>query len=248
MLNSRLEEILKVVNRQRKVAVTELARQLRVSVVTVRKDLTTLEDQGLLRRQHGFAVVNNPDNLNYRLAQHYEAKSRIARAAADLVADGATIMIESGSACALLAATLGEQGKHVTIVTNSYYIADYVANYPTLAVFVLGGRYQGTAQVVVGPLTQQMLTAFHVAQLFVGTDGYDHANGFSSRDIMRNEVAQAMARRAETVTVLTDSSKFQGASLMHQFALNEVDRVITDDSLSDAVARDLRAQTTLQLV
>lgn len=65
---------------------------------------------------------------------------------------------------------------------------------------------------------------------------------------MRNEVAQAMARRAETLTVLTDSSKFQGASLMHQFALNEVDRVITDDSLPDAVARDLRAQTTLQLV
>jgi len=248
MLTERLERILQVVNQEHKVSVAKLAQDLEVSLVTMRKDLTTLENQGLLRRQHGFAMVNHPDNLNARLAENYEVKLQIATAAANRVADNATIMIESGSTCALLAATLGEQGKRVTIVTNSYYIADYVADYANLAVFVLGGRYQATAQTVVGPLTQQMLAHFHVGQLFVGTDGYDPQTGFSDRDINRNEIAQAMAQRADNVTVLTDSSKFQGPSLIHQFTTDQVDCLITDMALSQRMAVQLGTTMQVQLV
>lgn len=248
MLNQRLEAILRLVTDRQRVSVAELAKQLDVSVVTVRKDLTTLEQQGLLQRQHGFAVVNHPDNLNARLAQHYETKERIATLAAAAVTDDSTIMIESGSTCALLAATLGEQGKHVTIVTNSYYIANYVKDYPTISVFVLGGQYQPVSQVGVGPLTLQLLTAFHVEQLFAGTDGFDAQQGFSDRDVQRNQVVQAMAAQAATVTILTDSSKFTRPSLIHQFSLTQVDQVITDKQLAPETVRLLRQQLQLQMV
>lgn len=248
MLNQRLENILKLVNQAQKISVNALATQLDVSVVTIRKDLTLLESRGLLRREQGVAVVNQPDNLNFRLAQHYDAKQRIALAAAELVADDSTIMIESGSTCALLAAALGDQQKHVTIITNSYYIANYVAQYPFLEVFVLGGQYQPTAQVGVGPLTQQLLMNFHVQHLFVGTDGYEAMTGFSSRDIQRNEVVQAMATRADQLTILTDSTKFQRPSLIHQFRLDQVTRVITDTALAPSVATALKARVTLQTV
>lgn len=248
MLNQRLEAILTLVNQQRKVSVADLAQRLDVSLVTMRKDLTTLEEQGLLRRHHGYALANDPDNLNFRLAQNYEVKSRIAVAAADLVPDQATIMIESGSTCALLAARLGEQGKRVTLITNSYYIADYVAEYSNLTVFVLGGRYQANAQVTVGPLTQELLKQFHVTQLFAGTDGFDPQWGFSSRDIQRNDIVRAMATQAETVTLLTDSTKFAQPSLVRQFTFDQVDRVITDRQVNEPTAVLLNHRVTLNLV
>lgn len=248
MLNQRLTAILQLVNTKYQIAVTELAAVLNVSVVTIRKDLTTLEQQGLLRRQHGWAVQDAPDDLNARLAINYAIKVKIAMVTADRVADGATIMLDSGSTCALLADQLGEQQKNVTIVTNSYYIAHRVGDYPTLTVEVLGGQYQPVAQVGVGPLTLHMLTAFHVHQLFVGTDGFDPQSGFSGRNLARNQVIQAMARQADTVTLLTDSSKFQGPSLIQQFPLDQVDAVVTDQDLPSAIATMLRGALDLQLV
>jgi len=240
MAHERREQIIQIVNQQRKVAVTELARTTGVSLVTIRKDLTELEAEGLLIRQHGFAMINNPNDLNYRLAQHHVQKTRIARAAAELVADKSTIMIESGSACALLAETLGQQEKHVTIVTNSTYIANLAASYPNLTLFVLGGQYQPESQVTVGALTKQLLQSFHVEQLFVGTDGFDPAAGFTGADIQRTEVVQEMAHRAEQLIVLTDASKFKRPSLIHQFSLPDVSTVITDDSVTAGVMMVLR--------
>lgn len=245
MANERRERILQIVNRQRKVAVTELAEQTHVSLVTMRKDLTELEDEGLLQRQHGFAVVNSTDDLSYRLALHHEEKQRIARYAADLVTDGETIMVESGAACALLADTLGQQEKRVTIVTNSYYIANFVGSYPTLDVFVLGGHYQADAQVVVGPLAKNLLQSFHVDRLFVGTDGFDARAGFSGANIQRTEMAQAMAKCADKLTILTDASKFAQPSLIHQFSLEEVNTIITDSGISPETASLIGEQTKL---
>ncbi|MFD1671089.1 DeoR/GlpR family DNA-binding transcription regulator [Agrilactobacillus yilanensis] len=235
-MNKRIDDLLQIVNQQQKIEVNELAQQLNVSKVTIRKDLTALEKKGLLRRQHGYAVINNPNDLNYRLAQNYEVKLKIAQAAADMVQDQATIMIESGSTCALLAEALGKQGKHVTIITISYFIANYVAQYTNLDVFVLGGKYQPDAQVVVGPLAKAVLANFRVTNLFIGTDGFDPTAGFFGNDIMRTDTVQAMAANAQKLIILTDATKFTQPSLVHQFSLPEVDTVITDQSLPAATA------------
>ena len=93
-MNQRNEQLLEIVNQRKKVEVNELASLLEVSKVTIRKDLTELENRGLLQRQHGFAIINNPNNLNFRLAQNYDIKHKIAEAAATLVQDNETIMIE----------------------------------------------------------------------------------------------------------------------------------------------------------
>ena len=146
-MNQRNEQLLEIVNQRKKVEVNELASLLEVSKVTIRKDLTELENRGLLQRQHGFAIINNPNNLNFRLAQNYDIKHKIAEAAATLVQDNETIMIESGSTCALLAEELGKSGKHVTIITISFFIANYVRNYDNITVYTLGGQYQSDAQI-----------------------------------------------------------------------------------------------------
>ena len=123
---TREEEIITIVSEKKKIEVNELADLLKVSRVTIRKDLDKLESRGILHRQHGFAVLNNQDDINYRLAINYDLKRKIAKKAAELVKDGEMVMIESGSTCALLAEELAYNKNDVTIITNSCFIASYV--------------------------------------------------------------------------------------------------------------------------
>ena len=121
----RLEEILKLVSQYEKIDVNTLSETLEVSKVTIRKDLDKLESKGLLHREHGYAVLNSGDDINVRLSFHYDTKRKIAQEAAKLVQDNETILIESGSTCALLAEEICQTKKNVKIVTNSYFIADF---------------------------------------------------------------------------------------------------------------------------
>ncbi|WP_338135011.1 DeoR family transcriptional regulator [Sharpea azabuensis] len=101
-------------------------RILEVSQVTIRKDLDALTKQGLIIRNHGYATLNNSDDMNNRLAYHYEMKQRIAKKVCEDIHDGETIMIESGSCCALVALEIAQSKKNITIITNSAFIADYI--------------------------------------------------------------------------------------------------------------------------
>ena len=125
-MHKRANQILEFLTEEKKMEVSQLAQKLGVSQVTVRKDLDELESQGIIVREHGFACLRSTDNLLGRIAYHYEAKQKIARRAAKLIADGDTLMIESGSCCALLAEELTVSKKDLTIITNSAFIADYI--------------------------------------------------------------------------------------------------------------------------
>lgn len=227
----RRSRMLEYVIDNERVDVSELAGMFAVSQVTVRKDLDQLEKRGLIRREHGYAVAIAPDNLHSRLAFHHDLKRRIAAAAAELVPNGATVMIESGSCCALLADALGRTKRGVTIVTNSAFIADYVRPAAGLSVVLLGGDYQPESQVTVGPLVEECLQSFHVEQLFVGIDGYTIEAGFTARNHLRAAVVKAMAKRAEEVIVLTESLKFPRQGAVPLLPVNAVNRLITDTNL-----------------
>jgi len=231
-MTGRREEILALVSELKKIEVNELAERLAVSKVTIRKDLDALEKRGLLHREHGFAVLNSQDDLNYRLALHYDKKVQIARMAAKEVANGETIMIESGSTCAILAEIISKTKKDVTIITNSSFIAQYVSSEMNCQIILLGGNYQQDAQVSVGPLAKKNIQNFFVDKVFIGIDGFDRVFGFSNSDMLRSEVVQTMATVAKRVIVLTDSSKFTERGLIKTLDINEVDTIYTDSGLA----------------
>ena len=214
----RLEEILKLVSQYEKIDVNTLSETLEVSKVTIRKDLDKLESKGLLHREHGYAVLNSGDDINVRLSFHYDTKRKIAQEAAKLVQDNETILIESGSTCALLAEEICQTKKNVKIVTNSYFIADFVRNYDSCKIILLGGEFQKDSQVTVGPLLKQLIQSFRVKNAFIGADGYDVS---------------------ENIVILTDSSKFQKKGNVRNFALSQVQRVITDKEISSEAMRKL---------
>ncbi len=117
-MNSRQNEILQIVNKRKRVQVTDLSDLVGVSGVTIRQDLNFLEQQGYLKRVHGAAMALQSDDVNARLEVRFDIKQQLANKAADLVAPNETVLIEGGSANALLARTLADRGD-VTIITPS---------------------------------------------------------------------------------------------------------------------------------
>jgi len=217
---SREEEIIAIVSEKKKIEVNELASKLNVSKVTIRKDLDKLEDRGIIHRQHGFALINNQDDINYRLSTNYDLKRKIALEAAKGVSDGETVMIESGSTCALLAEELAFNKKDVTIITNSCFIASYVRKSENIKIILLGGDYQKESQVNVGPLLYQAAKNFFVDKIFVGIDGFDMARGFTGSDLARCDATKSLAQCAEQTIILTDSTKFMNRGIISEFSFN----------------------------
>ncbi len=238
-MTKRHAKLLDIVNEYRKIDVNKLSEILDVSQVTIRKDLDMLEERGLLVREHGYAVLRNTDDINNRLAIRYDTKLKIAKAAAEIVSDGETVMIESGSSCALLAEQLAQNKKDVTIITNSAFIASYIRNISVPKVILLGGEYQKESQVMVGPLVRTCAKEFYVDKLFVGTDGFIPQIGFTGGNMMRTEAIKNMAQSAKNIIILTDSTKFTKQGVVLQFHLEEVCRVFTDNEISQDVKQIL---------
>lgn len=238
-------KILELLTEKNKVDVTELSQNLGVSQVTIRKDLDMLEKKGLIVREHGFATLNGQDDMNNRLAYHYDIKQQLAKSACQMIEDGETIMIESGSCCVLLAQEIASTKKDVTIITNSSFIADYIRQYSQVKLILLGGEYQKEAQVVVGPMTRRCVEAFFVDKFFIGTDGFSKNTGFTGNDYMRSETVRDMARQAAHVIIVTESSKFQQVGLVNLLPTQDVYCVVTDGMIPQESEEYLQSQNVI---
>ena len=139
MMTDRRTKILEILAKHNRAEVITLAELLEVSQVTIRKDLDFLEDRGLVHREHGYARLNTSDDTGKRMAFNYATKRRIAKAAAEMVEEGETVMIESGSCCALLAEELANAQKDITIITNSVFIANFIRHASRTTIILLGG-------------------------------------------------------------------------------------------------------------
>ena len=234
-MNERHTKILDLLTKYKKVEVSKLSQLLGVSQVTIRKDLDHLENTGILIREHGYAKLNESDDINNRLAYRYDIKQKIASYGATMVNDGETIMIESGSCCALLALEIAKTKKDVTIITNSAFIADYIRKIGSVKVILLGGEYQNESQVMVGPLTRKCVEAFFVDKLFIGTDGFTIETGFTGNDYMRSEAVKDMAKQASRVMIITDSDKFSQKGVVNLIEIEKVACVYTDDNIPSKI-------------
>ena len=231
-MTERQSKIIKLVNQHQKIEVSRLAEILKVSQVTIRKDLDFLETEGLLSREHGYALIKNANDINTRLTINYETKLNIAIKAAGMVNNGETVMLESGSTCALMAEELAKLKKDVTIITNSAYIAIRVRDLPLRKIILLGGEYQKEYQGMVGPLIRKCAREFYVDKFFVGTDGFIPDAGFTCDDLMRVETMKYMADSANRMIILADSSKFEQKGVVIQSAFEDIDTVCTDSGIS----------------
>ena len=238
----RQKKIIAWLVKNQKAEVSMLAKELNISQVTLRKDLDELEKAFIVRREHGYAELTSLDSIAGRLAYHFEEKTAIAAKALEQIQDNDTIMIESGSCCALLARQIAEKRKNVIIITNSAFIADYIRSYNSTEVVLLGGTYQRDSQCLVGPLVRDTAANYHVRYLFAGTDGWSESTGFTNRDQMRAQAVRDMAQSAETVILLTESEKFSQIGTVPLNIKNLPKAVITDPAIPLSAQETLKQQ------
>jgi DeoR/GlpR family transcriptional regulator of sugar metabolism len=224
--------------------VADLAVNLGVSEVSVRKSLNKLERQGLVRRYHGEARLYDGDDIPFRMHLHYAEKQRIASRAAELVAAGDTILLEAGSAIAMFAQRIRDT-KGLTVVTTNLFIARSFRGSRTQVV-VLGGLYQEESESLVGPSVCDAVRQIGFSKAFIGVSGFTLASGFMLNDVARADVTRAILQRAAEcgarTWVLTDSSKF---GVSHAAAvcpdLSLVTGIVTDPQIPEQYRSHLLA-------
>ncbi len=232
-INKRQSEIVELVDNKKNITVKDLSTILKVSEVTIRKDLDLLSEYGILIRRHGYALKKNTADITNRLSINYDRKCKIAKKAASLIDVNETILIGSGSTCALLAEEIVKNKPGVTIITHSIYIAEHASKLGNNKIILLGGEYQNDAQVLVGPLVRSSVRQFFVDKIFLGTDGFVKNIGFMGSDFSRSEAIKNMAESAKNIIIVTDSSKFNKRGLLVQFTQSQVSRIVTDDELDE---------------
>ena len=232
-----------VVERGR-LSVTEISEQFDVTTETVRRDLSSLERIGLVRRVHGGAVPASAlavieAGLGERDLANTDAKDRIADAALELLpGPDATVLIDAGSTTVRLARVL-PRDLRLTVVTHAVPVAARLAGGPNVDLHLLPGRVRPTTQAAVGADTVIALERIRADVAFLGTNGLSLGHGLSTPDRDEASTKRAMVTAARRVVCLADSSKVGTESPIRFAELTEVDVLVTDAGITAAERRDL---------
>lgn len=240
-LSAREKQIIQILTESPSVTGHELGKRLGVSVVTIRTDLKNLAARGFITRTHGGALPAFHKSILDRQSVRTEEKNRIARAAADLVQDGDTVMIVAGTTTALIPKYLLGKG-HIHIVTDSTLLLPYVRSNPALSLTVVGGEFSTSTESFVGPLAIEAVQRFNVKIAFLGTDGFSLDRGLSTHLVEGAEMVKAMAAHADKSVLLADSSKYGRSGFVTIMPLSAVDTLISDTDFNAATADLLREQ------
>jgi DeoR family fructose operon transcriptional repressor len=231
----RRDRIADLVRDRGSVRASELTDLFGVTDETIRRDLAHLADQGVLRRAHGGAVATPTraeSTFERRLHEHEAEKIAIARAAAELVRDGSTIIIDSGTTTVHLARAIADK-RDLVVITNAVTNAIELIGSPTVTVVLTGGVVRPATLGAVGDLAVATLKELHVDQVFLAMNSVTVDGGLTYPSFEEVAVKRAMIEAGSEVILLVDASKFGHNSLVRVAALDAVSTVVTSAS-SDA--------------
>lgn len=226
---NRRDTILEAVKSLGHVAVRDLAREMSVSEATVRRDLRALADQHAIDLVYGGATVRRSivDSIVSRSTQNVEAKRIIGGLAADLVADGEMLYVDSGSTCFEMRPYLLKR-RNLTVIVNSTRLAVELGGNSDATVIQLGGHYRHERMDMVGPLAANAIDQLRGYVAFLGADGLSPEFGISATDINTAYLYQHVIKNARESILLADHTKFQAPSLFRIAGLEAISRVVTD--------------------
>ncbi|WP_017595863.1 DeoR/GlpR family DNA-binding transcription regulator [Nocardiopsis potens] len=227
-----------------RVEVAALAGAFDVTYETVRRDLTLLERQGVLRRVHGGAIPIERLGFEPALPQRdtvmTEEKERIAEAALAELPEEGTVLLDAGSTTRRLAERLPAD-RELTVVTNSLPIAAAVSARPNLTPLLIGGQVRPRTQAAVGPWAARLLEQTYVDVGFIATNGVSAERGLTTPDTSEAETKRLMVRAARRTVLLADRTKVGNDQFARFADLADVDCLITDGGLDRGVADELEA-------
>lgn len=222
--------------------VKNLAARYDTSQVTIRKDLEVLHSQGLVYRTHGGALpiptgaLRDP-SLREKEKLHRREKQLIGAAAARLVQEGESIILDSGTTTTAIARALREF-RNLTVITNAVNIAAELAG-TAIEVILTGGILREKSFSLVGPLAEETLRRLRADLVFLGVDGFDVHFGLTTPNLLEASVNRVMVEIAKRVVVVCDSSKFGRRSLSLIAPISSVHQTVTDSRISKSDLKTL---------
>ncbi|HDR2755630.1 TPA: DeoR/GlpR transcriptional regulator [Enterobacter asburiae] len=250
----RRNKIVDLVNAQGSVMVLDLSSLFGISEVTIRTDLRLLEEKGLVTRFHGGAArpgsnLAESENQEVILEDRYQLasdpKKRIALAAAAMIEEGMTVILDSGSTTMLIAEALTKKA-NITVITNSLPAAFALSENKDITLVVCGGTVRHKTHSMHGTIAERSLAGISADLMFVGADGIDGTNGITTF----NEgyaISSVMAAAAHKVIAVLDASKFNRRGFNQVLPMAKIDCVITDEGIVEKDSKALK-QTSVELI
>lgn len=241
----RKDKIIKLLTENHIMKANEMAKIFGVSMETIRRDMSELETEGVIRRVHGGAILNTaynlePDYSNREMSQ-FEEKLLIGKKAVSMVADGDTIIIDIGTTTLEFAKMLKGK-KKVTVITNSLLIALALLNDPDIHVIMLGGNIrmgEGTAS---GFWAEEMVDQFYVDKLFLGAGAVSAEHGIMDFNTTETNLRRHFIRHAKQTIALADYTKLGIKALNIVCGFSELDYLITDEQADKKMLKLIREQ------
>lgn len=227
-----------------KVDVADLSSKLKVSAVTIRKDLDLLEEKKLLYRTHGGAILADPYIATRKVSEKEklrpEVKRRIGLKAVELLSPQDALIIASGTTVQAFARCI--ENMKLTVITSAMNVAIELLDKPDIEIIQLGGIIRHSSASAVSEYAIRMLDNFSCSKLFLGVDGIDPEYGLSTTHIQEACLNQAMIAAATKTIVLADSSKFGRRGFSKICYMSDIDWVITDSGISPKMLEAIEEQ------
>jgi DeoR family glycerol-3-phosphate regulon repressor/DeoR family fructose operon transcriptional repressor len=229
----RQNRLVQILQERGQATVNELVALFDVSRDTIRRDLDLLERRGLLVRSHGGAINNDrlvrlDTTLGLRMDEHVEVKRRIGQAAARLIRDGETLILNGGSTIYYFATALSDR-RNLTIVTNNLRVAPAIPDGSVHAIHILGGAYWANFQVTIGTIGFAPVAGINVDTAVIGCTGVS-ASGISMTKLEEAAHTAGMIDVAKRTIVVADKSKFNITAFANVAPLDRVQHLVTDES------------------
>ena len=228
---ARWKKIMQLLDSEGNIRVEDLADRFEVSQVTIRKDLTALEEQGLLQRTYGGAIFSHRSRFNNSFLEKLQIqasqKQLIAQGALAYIHEGDSIVLDAGSTTLSLAQAMIGKFRSLFVITNSVPVSLELSK-TGYEILLVGGQVSSHSLDLIGPAAVKTLESYHADRAFLGTSGITLSHGYSTPNQLDAEVKQAMMRSADESYVLADSTKFGHACLTTFARLAEIHLTITD--------------------
>lgn len=233
----RLERILIRINENAYVTINELMLWFNVSKPTIMRDLTKLENQGLINKTHGGATSLYPKTKfepthSMKESHAIDKKHQIAKKAIQFIQPGETILIDSGSTTLLLAQQL-VFFNDVTVITNDLKIAMTLSENENIDLVVLGGQKRKGVYSLIGSIPENILVNLYVDKVFIGADAIDFDKGITNSNLDEVNLKKIMLQISNKVILLADSSKFNHTAFARIGDLELVDYIVTDYEITE---------------
>jgi DeoR family transcriptional regulator, fructose operon transcriptional repressor len=238
----RQTKIYKYLLENKKATVNSLAEYFDVTPMTIRRDLTKMEEGGLVARTFGGVMLKSSlvTELPYneKESSYMDLKKKIASAAANLVKDGTSLILDSGTTCMEIAKLICNK-KDIRVVTNDILIAAYLMKYENIDLYCTGGNVQRNIGSCIDDTSRKFFENINVELCFVGSSAVHHKYGVSTPTSQKSGVKKAILNASDYKVLVSDSSKYMKKGFVKICDIEEFDMVIVDSHLDSQVEQSL---------